>query len=89
MVDGIQSASIMKDIELQMLNGEAIVKMSSHKDEYPLTKVMEALRELKLETPTATVTLHGESIVHTIRLDLRGSEMVTEDELHAAITKLS
>lgn len=84
---GVQFTSCMQNVELQVLNGEAIVKVSFPKESYPLTKVIEALQELKLESRTATVALHDESIVHTIKLDIRGSDMVTEEQLHAAITK--
>ncbi|MCO5559822.1 hypothetical protein L7F22_013426 [Adiantum nelumboides] len=78
-----------QNIELQVLNGEAFVKVYAPKESYPFTKIMEAFQALRLEVPAATVSLHDDSIVHTIKLDVRGSDLSTEEQLRAAISQYS
>eukprot|EP00250_Pteridium_aquilinum_P003281 c13605_g1_i1 orf=596-2470(-) len=81
--------SYAQNVELQVLNGEATVKMSCPKEGYPFTRVMEALQALQLEELTASVAVLDESIVHTIKLNLRGSDLITEEQLQAVITQNS
>lgn len=73
-------------VELQVQNGEATVRVSFPKENHPITKVMEALQELKLEVPSANVAMIDETILHTFKLDLKSLD-TNEEQLYAAITK--
>ncbi|KAI5074851.1 hypothetical protein GOP47_0010812 [Adiantum capillus-veneris] len=78
-----------QNVEVQVLNGEAFVKVYCPKESYPFTKVMEALQALRLDVPAATVSLLNDSIVHTFKLDVRGSDLTTAEQLRAAISQYS
>lgn len=87
--EGARAISCAQNVELQLLNGEATVKMSYPKESYPFAKVMEALQALRLEVPITTVALIDESIVHTVKLNLMGSDFITEEQLQAVISQNS
>lgn len=88
--EGGQASPCTQNVYVQVLKGEALVKVSCPKESYPFTKVLEALQALELEVPTvATVALSNESVVHTVKFDLRGSDVISEEQLRAAISQYS
>lgn len=82
-------SSPLRGIELQVQNGEATLQIRCPKENHPLTKVIEALKELKLEIPPADVVIVDQSVVHTIKVDLQGHDTINEDQLYSAISKNS
>lgn len=77
----------MSTVELQVQNGEAIIRVSCRKENHPLIRVMEALQDLKLEISLADVVMLDESLLHRLEVKLNSSDTITEEQLYAAITR--
>lgn len=73
----------LSNVEVHVQNREATVRMRCPKDNHPLTNVIKALQDLKMEIPVFNVTIVDESILHTFKLDLKRSSTVTKEVLHA------
>ncbi|KAI5071913.1 hypothetical protein GOP47_0014164 [Adiantum capillus-veneris] len=81
------SAGTMQHVNIHMKNGEATVQITCPKENHPLTRLVEGLHELRIELPPVHMSVVDEAFQHTLKLDLTNCGHVTEDMLHAVVTR--
>eukprot|EP01018_Ginkgo_biloba_P010471 Gb_28786 [translate_table: standard] len=76
----------ISDIDVQMMNGEATVRVSCPKDSHPVGRVMLALQEMQLDIHHANISTANEMILHTFMIKLGGNQALTKEQLVEAIS---
>ncbi|MCO5588443.1 hypothetical protein L7F22_042399 [Adiantum nelumboides] len=88
-MDGVTSVLSSKpQVDVQMQDGEATVRMICPRKDHPLNRLIEGLHGLNLEVPPASVSLVDESFLHTLRIDLKNYTDITKDSLYTAISRV-
>eukprot|EP00249_Psilotum_nudum_P023585 c28930_g1_i1 orf=886-3339(+) len=74
-------------VKVQFLLGrEAMIRVESSRENYPVARVMVTLQELQLEVHHASVSTIQDMVLQTIIVNIGGSNFITEEQLMAAIS---
>lgn len=76
----------ISDIDVQMMSGEATVRVSCPKESHPVGRVMLALQRLQLDVHHANISAANENILHTFVIKLGGAQALTKEQLLEAIS---
>lgn len=75
-------------ITVQFLQGiEAIIRVESSREKYPVATLMVALQELQLEVRHATVAIVQDMLLQTIIVMIRNPNIMTEEQVAAALSR--
>nr|WEX73757.1 bHLH transcription factor [Abies beshanzuensis] len=75
----------ISDVDVQIVNGDAVVRVSCPRESHPVARVMLALQEMQLDVHQANMSTAKEMILHTFVVKLNGTQELTKDKLVAAI----
>lgn len=76
----------ISNIDVQMMSGEATVRVSCPKESHPVGRVMLALQRMQLDVNHANISAANESILHTFVIKLGASQALTKEQLLEAIS---
>ncbi|KAH7405204.1 hypothetical protein KP509_15G060700 [Ceratopteris richardii] len=85
-IDEANPSSSKQHVIVKVKDGEAMVQMSCPRKDHPLNSLINGLQELNLEVPAADVTVVDESVLHTIKIDLKKAN-ISEDILYNTISR--
>ncbi|XP_064985729.1 transcription factor MTB1-like [Musa acuminata AAA Group] len=74
------------EVDVQALEDEVIVQVSSPLNTHPVSKVFQALKEVQVNVAESKVTGGGETIQHTFIIKSPGSEQQIKDKIIAALS---
>lgn len=75
-------------INVRFLVGrEAIIRVESSKDNYPVAKMMMALQDLQLEVHHSTIAIVQDTLCQTIVVIMKRSDRMTEEQLMAVLSR--
>eukprot|EP00250_Pteridium_aquilinum_P004639 c14852_g1_i2 orf=834-3179(+) len=75
-------------INVRFLVGrEAIIRVESSRDNYPVAKMMVALQDLQLEVHQSTIAVVQDMLCQTIVVIMKRSEQITEEQLMAVLSR--
>jgi len=74
------------DVDVQIVNGDAVIRVTCPRESHPVARVMLALQEMQLDVQQADVSTAKEMIFHTFVVKLNGAQELTKEKLVAAIS---
>ncbi|KAH9322890.1 hypothetical protein KI387_017529, partial [Taxus chinensis] len=82
-----RSLDTISNIDVQMMSGEATVRVSCPKESHPVGRVMVALQRMQLDVNHANISAANENILHTFVIKLGASQALTREQLLEAISE--
>uniref|UniRef100_A0A0C9QNE1 TSA: Wollemia nobilis Ref_Wollemi_Transcript_18624_2910 transcribed RNA sequence n=1 Tax=Wollemia nobilis TaxID=56998 RepID=A0A0C9QNE1_9CONI len=76
----------ISDIDVQIMSGEATVRVSCPKESHPVGRVMLALQRMQLDINHANISAVNENILHTFVIKLGAMQALTKEQLVEAIS---
>eukprot|EP00252_Welwitschia_mirabilis_P026034 TRINITY_DN8344_c0_g1_i1.p1 TRINITY_DN8344_c0_g1~~TRINITY_DN8344_c0_g1_i1.p1 ORF type:complete len:581 (-),score=77.44 TRINITY_DN8344_c0_g1_i1:312-2054(-) len=76
----------ISDIDIQITNGEATVRVSCPRESHPVGRVVQALQKMQMDIQNASVTPVNENILHTFVVKLGEAHTLTKEQLLEAIS---
>ncbi|XP_010523814.1 PREDICTED: transcription factor ABA-INDUCIBLE bHLH-TYPE-like [Tarenaya hassleriana] len=73
------------DVEIQTLNGEVVVQVSSPLDSHPVSRIIQAMRRSQVRVLESKLSPIDNTVFHTFVIKSNGSELLTKEKLMAAI----
>lgn len=74
------------DVDVQIVNGDAVIRVSCPRESHPVARVMLALQEMQLDVQQADMSTAKEMIFHTFVVKLNDAQELTKEKLVAAIS---
>ncbi|KAH7439372.1 hypothetical protein KP509_04G058100 [Ceratopteris richardii] len=77
----------MQHMNVYVKDGEATIQMTCPKESHPLSRIIEGLHELKIQLPPVHVSVVNEHLHHTLLIDLKNQNYITEEMLYSVMTR--
>lgn len=82
----VANINSIPDVDVQTVNGDAVIRVTCPRECHPVARVMLALQEMQLDVQHADMSTAKEMILHTFVVKLNGAQELTKQKLVAAIS---
>ncbi|URD72276.1 hypothetical protein MUK42_09885 [Musa troglodytarum] len=86
-MDRKRRAYMHPEIDVEAAQDEVVVRMSCPLDVHPVSKVIQALKDLQIDVVDSKVAANSDSVLHTFVVKSLGAEQPTKEKLIAALSQ--
>lgn len=85
-IPAVVNINSIPDVDVQIINGDAVIRVSCSQESHPVARVMLALQKMQLDVQQADMSTAKEMIFHTFVVKLNDAQELTKEKLVAAIS---